>query len=103
MPRSTKLPPTATSSLFPCLTKGVHPSCSLFPVPILARLRIIFGSAGIGIGGVLPIGTAFVTEFAPPSHPHDHDRPAIDEVDSYHRPRGEDMVAGGYPMLQNSH
>ena len=34
-------------------------------VPVLARLRIIFGSAGIGIGGVLPIGTAFVTEFAP--------------------------------------
>ena len=31
----------------------------------LARLRIIFGSAGIGIGGVLPIGTALVTEFAP--------------------------------------
>jgi MFS family permease len=34
-------------------------------VPVLARLRIIFGSAGIGIGGVLPIGTALVTEFAP--------------------------------------
>ena len=31
----------------------------------LARLRIIFGSAGIGIGGMLPIGTALVTEFAP--------------------------------------
>ena len=30
-------------------------------VPVLARLRIIFGSAGIGIGigGVLPIGMAF--------------------------------------------
>jgi hypothetical protein len=26
----------------------------------LARLRIIFGSAGIGIGGMLPIGTALV-------------------------------------------
>jgi MFS family permease len=36
--------------------------CSLF----FARLRIIFGiSAGIGIGGLLPIGTALVTEFAP--------------------------------------
>jgi hypothetical protein len=34
-------------------------------VPVLVRLRIIFGSAGIGIGGVLPIGTALVTEFAP--------------------------------------
>jgi vitamin B12 transporter len=34
-------------------------------VPVLARLRIIFGSGGIGIGGVLPIGTALVTEFAP--------------------------------------
>ena len=34
-------------------------------VPVLARLRIIFGSAGIGIGGMLPIGTALVTEFAP--------------------------------------
>ena len=34
-------------------------------VRVLARLRLIFGSAGIGIGGVLPIGTALVTEFAP--------------------------------------
>jgi hypothetical protein len=36
-------------------------------VPVLARLRIIFGSAGIGIGSMLPIGIALVTEFAPPS------------------------------------
>ena len=35
-------------------------------VPVLARLRIIFGSAGIGIGrACCPIGTALVTEFAP--------------------------------------
>jgi len=33
--------------------------------PFLPGLRIIFGSAGIGIGDVLPIGTALVTEFAP--------------------------------------
>jgi hypothetical protein len=29
------------------------------------RRPYIFGSAGVGIGGVLPIGTALVTEFAP--------------------------------------
>src|ERR1700694_3688838 len=35
-------------------------------VPVLARLRIIFGSAGIGIGrACCPIGTALVSEFAP--------------------------------------
>src|ERR1700674_5489471 len=35
-------------------------------VPVLARLRIIFGSAGIGIGrACCLIGTALVTEFAP--------------------------------------
>ena len=35
-------------------------------VPVLARLRVIFGSAGIGIGrACCPIGTALVTEFAP--------------------------------------
>src|SRR6202049_853370 len=35
-------------------------------VPVLGRHRIIFGSAGIGIGrACCPIGTALVTEFAP--------------------------------------
>ena len=43
-------------------------------VRVLARLRIIFGSAGIGIGGVLPIGTALVTESHPRASKH-HMRP----------------------------
>src|ERR1700693_5404787 len=35
-------------------------------VPVLGRIRMIFGSAGIGIGrACCPIGTALVSEFAP--------------------------------------
>jgi hypothetical protein len=60
--------PVAGSSASRC--KTLNPSLTLWKqgastVRVLARLRIIFGSAGIGIGGVLPIGTALVTEFAP--------------------------------------
>jgi hypothetical protein len=55
--------PLENCPLFLCLNLGGHSiRYSLF----IARLRIISGkSAGIGIGGVLPIRTALVTEFSP--------------------------------------